>query len=286
MRQKRRLLGAILLIALGVAVVGGGVIRWRQVQLDSALLTAVQRDDCVRLELLLRAGANPNASQYLRPTDVRAWLLTLLGVRSTAGQAAIQLSLRTPRRDPRAARILIRYGAKANLVDHEGRSLIDYVIDDYGSDQPDLVNLLLEKGSPLSGRRGQLLDIAVEWNDITLARLALKYGSDPNRNHPLVAATEEGNVDMVRFLLESGADPNSRNRYGNIPLTVACSTSYGSEGPADARASIRTAIVKTLLDHGAAPTSVDATGQSALNYASKNHDLETLDMLSKASNHK
>jgi ankyrin repeat protein len=52
------------------------------------------------------------------------------------------------------------------------------------------------------------LESAIESGDIDTVLFALTLGSDPNQNHPLLAAYEAGRHDIMTLLVEYGADVN------------------------------------------------------------------------------
>lgn len=80
----------------------------------------------------------------------------------------------------------------------------------------------------------------------------------------LVLATYRGNNDVARFLIENGADINGSSTYGT-PLMAAVVKG-------------NTAIVKLLLDRKADTGVPDASGNTALIYASlfKKYDIAEL----------
>jgi uncharacterized protein len=98
------------------------------------------------------------------------------------------------------------------------------------------------------------------WNDLDTANLLLGAGADANtandfRMTPLSEACTNGNSTLVRLLLKSGANPNTAIATGETPL-MTCARS----GSADA--------VRMLIEYGAAVNAKEpAQGQTALMWA-------------------
>jgi ankyrin repeat protein len=72
-------------------------------------------------------------------------------------------------------------------------------------------------------------------------------------------------LGVVAVLLESGADPNAQNRRGATPLHYACDPRPKSGGTWDPTA--QAALIKLLVDHGAAIDRGDRGGATALHRA-------------------
>jgi uncharacterized protein len=98
------------------------------------------------------------------------------------------------------------------------------------------------------------------WNDLDTASLLLGAGADANtanefRMTPISEACTNGNSTFVRLLLKSGANPNTAVATGETPL-MTCAKS----GSADA--------VRMLIEYGAAVNAKEPTqGQTALMWA-------------------
>lgn len=274
--------GMVVFVAVGLALLLWTVTSWRKNQADNGLLRAVRDDDCHQIELLLRDGADANARQIARqtnPQNILGWLQNLFHPYKRIQLTAIQVSLSSPRADTEAAQLLLRHGAKASVVDAKGRTLIDYVIDNYGASENTCVRLLLENGCSRVGKHGDLFDIAAEWNDVALMQLALRYGADPSQGSVLIVAIHNGNLDIVSMLLHCGADPNKADRYGHYPLTEAVKETFDMEGQTKTPQTVQRSIVQTLLKNGADPRTPDATGKSAFEYAREQHNKALLELL-------
>ena len=98
------------------------------------------------------------------------------------------------------------------------------------------------------------------WNDAETADLLLRSGAEPNTPNdfgmtPLSEACTNGNSALVRLLLKSGANPNTAIATGETPL-MTCAKS----GSADA--------VRLLVEYGAAVNAKEPTqNQTALMWA-------------------
>ena len=77
---------------------------------------------------------------------------------------------------------------------------------------------------------------------------------DRNGWTPLIRAAWEGDVTLCRLLLEAGADPNRPNNNGTVPLMYA----YSGRNPAG--------VVEVLLAHGANPEQRDFFGKTLSAY--------------------
>jgi len=105
----RRSLVRLFLLALLVAVAGGGYAALRQQQLNGRLLTAARRGTLRQVNQLIAEGADPNARSE--------WPL-LPHYSYSALSAALD------HRDPRIAEALLRSGADPHSTGHWGRSVL------------------------------------------------------------------------------------------------------------------------------------------------------------------
>lgn len=262
-----------------------------QAQVNSDLLHAVRTDNRKRVEALLNAGANADARESAQlptapaPSALWQWLMTL---RNPTGQTALQLALGVihPNRTA-VARLLLQHGASARVIDIEGRTLIDCVIETDGSDL-DTIGRLLAQGCSATGRQGNLLEIASEWDDVELAQVAIRYCAGLDATQALASATSLRRINMVRFLLQQGSDPDRSNIDGHTPLTIACDhdTYDDVEKYAGRGEFVRATIVQLLLKSGAKPNLRDSHGRTPVECAKKRHDNLTLTLLKSASKFK
>lgn len=129
-----------------------------------------------------------------------------------------------------------------------------------------LTNTMLAAGSGNSA----LLE-AVHQDQVESAQALLAQGVDPtiaNRYGvlPLTLACKNGNEALVSALLKAGADANAEGKGGHTPLMVASRTG-------------RPATVKALLDAGAKADTVDRRRQSPLMWAAVEGHTEVLKLL-------
>jgi len=143
------------------------------------------------------------------------------------------------------------------------------------------------------------------WNDLDTANLLLGAGADANtanefRMTPLSEACTNGNFALVRSLLKSGANPNSPVATGETPLMTCARTGsadavrmlieYGAAVNAQEPTQNQTAlmwaaaerhpdVVKALIDAHADLTAHTKQGFTAIHFAARVGDLESVKLL-------
>ncbi len=143
------------------------------------------------------------------------------------------------------------------------------------------------------------------WNDLDTANLLLGAGADPNaandfRMTPLSEACINGNSVFVRSLLKSGANPNTPIATGETPLMTCAKTGsvdavrmlieYGAAINAKEPAQNQTAlmwaaaerhpdVVKALIDAHADLKANSKQGFTAIHFAARVGDLESVKLL-------
>ena len=98
--------------------------------------------------------------------------------------------------------LLIRRGAKPNLITDAGTSLLHYLV--RFPPCPDLtilLNLLIENGTDIDIR-------------------------DANEETPLLQAAFRGNETTIEFLIQNGAGLDNTNKIGSFSLSLSFSFSY------------------------------------------------------------
>jgi len=110
------------------------------------------------------------------------------------------------------------------LKDELGMSPASYAVI---ADDPVELRRLLKLGYDTSGPFGSLLDEAAFWNSVTVARLLLDRGIDPNTRNsaggtPLLVAVSEGGPDVARILLGRGAHADTRT----LRYALVCKNQY------------------------------------------------------------
>jgi ankyrin repeat protein len=90
-----------------------------------------------------------------------------------------------------------------------------------------MVEQLLNRGiSPnLEGDKIALIEAVIQ-NDMTMLRMLLEYGADPNLkaadgSAALRYASERGYEDIAKLLLEYGADPNLKSKNSRPLSTIS-----------------------------------------------------------------
>ncbi len=143
------------------------------------------------------------------------------------------------------------------------------------------------------------------WNDIATAALLLGSGADPNAANdfkmaPLSQACINGNSAFVRLLLKSGANPNLAIATGETPLMTCAKTGsvdavrmlveYGAAINAKEPAGNQTAlmwvatehhpdVVQALIEAHADLKATTKQGFTAIHFAAREGDLETVNLL-------
>lgn len=154
---------------------------------EAPLFKAVSADNLTIVELLLAAGANPNAQ-----TVPDGWF-PLMDVRS-------EEMLTT----------MLAAGADVHLSDAAGADVLQYIRD------PELIDILLQSGAQLDPKYsvgGTALHRAVQNQDEHLAAFLIERGAHVGNptswgQTPLMQAAEVSFVPGVQLLLQAGADPN------------------------------------------------------------------------------
>jgi len=102
-------------------------------------------------------------------------------------------------------------------------------------------------------------------------QVLLELGADPNAKNDANATALHYALDSpekVRLLLEKGADPNARSDEDQVPLVIAIGIRPAS-----------TAVIRTLLDHGAKASQADSLGRTPLMAAAVRGDIDALKVL-------
>ena len=216
------------------------------------------------VEPLLRAGANPNA------TNERGDLLLTVAVMK--GTTLNYLSART----------LLKHGADVNRCGENGNTPLATVLRRGGS--ADAMRFLLKNGADpnvLVNKKTPLFAYALlEAKSAKKALLLKKFrakvdGRDSNGRTALIRELENGgNADTVAFLIKNGADVNARSADRQTPLIAAV------------KAKASDSVLNKLIAAGADVNAADADGNSAVAYTVKTREtvtrkLNRLDLLRK-----
>jgi ankyrin repeat protein len=124
------------------------------------------------------------------------------------------------------------------------------------------VALLLQAGADPNtlSMKALPLQVAVENDDVEIARLLLKSGADLNRfglfGTPLEDAVNRGRIKLLELFAEFGADFNAKTKDGD-PLLVRLLFVIAGTRDLEAREGLRQSV-RFLLDHGANPNARSA----------------------------
>ncbi|XP_047311404.1 potassium channel SKOR-like [Impatiens glandulifera] len=172
-------------------------------ELAMRLNCAAYDGDLYRLKNLIRAGADPNRTDYVGRLP--------LHVASSKGYEDI-------------AQFLIHEGVEINVTDNFGNSPLLEAIRN-GHDQ--VTSLLVKAGASLVIEdAGNCLCMAVVRRDSHFLKRVLAYGINPNSKNydmrtPLHVAASEGLCSISCLLLEAGASIAAKDRWGSTPLDDA-----------------------------------------------------------------
>ena len=237
----------------------------------TALHWAAHWNDLETVNLLLRAGANAKAANRYGATP--------LSEAVTSGSPAMIQALLTAGADPKtlttedgetvlmtaaragnieAVRILVDRGADVNAREkYKGQTALMWAA---AERHPDIVKLLLDRGADWKVRSSD--------KETRLPRLSAASSVSPMARGgfpALLYAAREGDVESAQVMADKGVDLN----YGDVDNTTALTVSILNK---------RYTFAKFLLDRGADPNIVDASGRTAL-YAvveARNEDWTTL----------
>ena len=279
-----------LLACLGLAAAG-----WqynqaaRQAQLNQDLLDAASANQAVRVQELLRAGADPNirlpsdtppptAWQNMTATVLRLWHHQppeSREVRPTVLQAALASETGSGQAKLETAAALLNAGADPNLphlLPSEWCSDDAPLVMAVNQSQPQLVGLLLDKHADAAARdpRGtSCLNIAAGggwyWGqNAQSVALLLAHGADANAPDargitPLIAATERQiSLPVFTLLLKHGASVSAQGPDGETAFLALMTHHRLLDSPETF------AVIKLLLAHGANVNACDKRGRTPL----------------------
>ncbi|KAK0582599.1 hypothetical protein LWI29_027488 [Acer saccharum] len=165
--------------------------------------SAAYHGDLYQLKGLIRAGADPNKTDY-------------------DGRSPLHLAASRGYED--IAHFLIQGGVDINIKDKFGNTPLLEALKN-GHDR--VASLLVKEGVSLDiDEAGSFLCTAVIRGDSDFLKRVLSNGIDPNKKDydhrtPLHVASSEGLYLMAKLLLDAGASVFSKDRWGNTPLDEA-----------------------------------------------------------------
>ncbi|KAA8530688.1 hypothetical protein F0562_005378 [Nyssa sinensis] len=172
----------------------------QEAELALRVNSATYHGDLYQLKSLIRAGADPNKTDY-------------------DGRSPLHLAASRGLED--VTRFLIQEGVDINISDNFGNTPLLEAIKN-GHDR--VASLLSKEGVSLKiDDAGSFLCMAVAKGDSDFLKRVLSNGIDPNskdydHRSPLHVAASEGLYVMAKLLLEAGASVFSRDRWGNTPI--------------------------------------------------------------------
>jgi len=198
--------------------------------LDAPLLCAINKKDAASAQLLLQAGANPNAKgeldwqpswgfgQSVYPNNNRGW--------------ATPLWLAIDMNQLPMVQLLLKFKADPNNSQTDGRPLLFSALS-----HTNVLEVLLDAGAKVDASdetdfinnqtiKRTLLDTAVGQNHVVAVEMLLKHGANPNLpdargDAPLHwAAFELADEKIFSLLLDYKANPNVRDNDGSTPLEL------------------------------------------------------------------
>jgi ankyrin repeat protein len=181
-------------------------------------------------------------------------------------------------------KLIVNLGARLDIVDNDGRSIIYYAIKSPWNDMLSFLILLNNEsiGIPIidiKDYKGNIpLHYAIEFKNIQAITNLIQYGSnihtkDNNGNNALHNAVLSNNIDIIKLILKSNPNPNSFNNNRETPLHLAVMNKNLN-------------IVEILLSHNKTDINIQNSinEHTPLNYAINLHHDEISNLLLNSTN--
>lgn len=220
-----------------------------------ALAAAASQGNSEWIQILLKAGADPNAlgevaktwhhpdePNYLTPLElavkggnpecVRLLLAAGAdtGARNKRGETALHCAV--SRGESECVRALLEAGSDIEAKNEFGAtplaSAVSVLVSERGRFNPDVIRILIDAGSDVNAARESgwtVLHSAVECNNVAAIGMLLDAGAEVStadqRGTALRLAVERGKADCVQALLDGGVTPNERGTLRRTLVHIA-----------------------------------------------------------------
>jgi len=244
------------------------------------LVLAVKQGDPAMVEMLIRSGADVDASngspllwaaQNGREDMVR--LLLDKGAQINRGDTGYKTPLAYAKEAGHSAIADLLLARGATMQDNESKAFFAV----FGGHRAQMEAMLAEgvNVNALAPHGYPLICIAAQGGHVDMAEFLIAQGADVNAGHPQLGCTplheaaQEGKAEMARFLLSKGAKINATDRTGATPLHTAAW--WG-----------RAAVAQVLIASGANVNATDRKGRTPLAVALERKNNEVAELLRKA----
>jgi uncharacterized protein len=269
----------------------GADVNWTDPDGGTALMAAAAAGDDEAVDLLLKAGANPNAEDHQGHTaywyslNCNNWSVAEILARLTADIDNARMPWRK-NKEGKSPELCLIDAAKGKDAEHVKRLLADGVrvdVADEGGDTPlhcaaengdlEMIDVLLRAGAPIDaedrGDQTPLLTAARSGQTKAVEHL-LGAGANVHANKSTIlcyACENKDCLDLVELLIKAGAKVNVTGGFRRAtPLHVA--TEYD-----------QAVVVRALLNAGASVQSKDPSGWTPFLNAALRSGVETLQLL-------
>lgn len=253
------------------------------------LIEAVRNADYAGMGKLLKAGANPNETDWLYTDEITPLMAAANAMDPKSAKLLLEKkadpSFRTPTQKRSALMyiaaqsgldeaasieimtMLLKAGARLNDTDDCGKTAVMYAVE-YNNSRPAFLTLLLRSRPDLSikdGNGNSALYIAAMNGCAESAKLLLEAGADPNQmkrenkflTAPIHYAAENGRYDIVRTILEHRGNVNIQTAGGFAGMTPLHKAVEARD----------VEMVRLILKFKPDLSIRDANGSTALDYA-------------------